>query len=198
MEKEAREAEVHSLLSDCHRLKWFCTQVTYTKATQAELAKNYDAAFRLYIRAAEGYLHLSRSSGTASEAQKTKWKASAARALERAEKIKSFTEKQRIGRAVPVAGRVDGASPGVGGEVRLTPVGIDCFSPRELVLFWYDLDTHDWFCLEEQFIVLKKGAMINGQMYPPWEEPVVQSSMPSANSGGYQYVSPTRLCIAYH
>ncbi|KAF8627516.1 hypothetical protein AX15_004392 [Amanita polypyramis BW_CC] len=142
-------------------------EATYTKATQAELAKNYDAAFRLYIKAAEGYLHLSRLSGTAGEAQKTKWKASATRALERAEKIKSFTEKQRTGGTASVAGRGDNAPLGIGVEVRLTPVGINYFSPQE------------------QLLVLRKGAKINGQMYPPWEEPVFQPLMPSADSNGY-------------
>lgn len=68
------------------------TQTAYKKAANAELAHEYDEAFRLYIKAAEGFLHLSRStsSGNVNHDEKSKmlWKKEAAKALERAEKIK--------------------------------------------------------------------------------------------------------------
>lgn len=104
-------------------------QATYSKATEAELAKSYDSAFRLYIKSANAYLHLSRSA--LSEAQKAKWKASASKALERAEKIKLFVAKQKTGGSASVAGQIEGVAPGIGNEMRLTPVGVDHFSPRE-------------------------------------------------------------------
>lgn len=61
-------------------------QALYTQATHAELAQDYDEAFRLYIRAAEGFLHLSR--GSVNDSAKSPWKKEAGRALERAERIK--------------------------------------------------------------------------------------------------------------
>lgn len=104
-------------------------QTTYSKATEAELAKSYDSAFRLYIKSANAYLHLSRSAS--SEAQKAKWKASASKGLERAEKIKSFVAKQKAGGSTSVVGQTEGVSLGIDSEMRLTPVGVDHFSPRE-------------------------------------------------------------------
>ena len=80
------------------------------KAAKAEFAKEYDQAFRLYIKAAESFLHLSRST-TQSDKSKQQWKANAAKALERAERIKKFAEK----------------SP----NTHLTPVPINHFSPRK-------------------------------------------------------------------
>ncbi|KAJ3553680.1 hypothetical protein NM688_g3481 [Phlebia brevispora] len=59
----------------------------YAKATKAELERDYDRAFQLYVKAAEGFLHLSRT--TTDPAFTTTCKANAARALERAEKIKT-------------------------------------------------------------------------------------------------------------
>ncbi|KAK2467728.1 hypothetical protein APHAL10511_000023 [Amanita phalloides] len=142
--KEARDAET-----------------AYTKATEAELSKNYDSAFQLYIKSAEVYLHLRRTAF--SETQKAKWQTSASKALERAEKIKSYVEKQKAG---GFTGRVESTSSAVGPDVRLTPVGVDYFSPRE------------------QLVVLKKGEIVNGQACPPWDEPVVQLS-PLIDADGY-------------
>jgi calpain-7 len=66
--------------------KLTCPKTSYTKATRAELAQEYDEAFRLYIKAAEGFIHLSR--GSADDADKVRWKKEAGKALERAERIK--------------------------------------------------------------------------------------------------------------
>ncbi|KAF9485226.1 cysteine proteinase [Pholiota conissans] len=65
-----------------------------SKAIKAEYAKDYDQAFRLYLKAAENFLHLSRSS-SAPDKFKQQWKNSAAKSLERAEKIKKFSETSR-------------------------------------------------------------------------------------------------------
>jgi hypothetical protein len=89
----------------------------YSKAVKAEFSKDFDSAFRLYIQAAESFLHLSRSIGR--ENEKPKWKSSAGKALERAEKIKAFVEKSKTA-----------SSDSSRSEARLTPVGVDYFSPR--------------------------------------------------------------------
>ena len=97
------------------------------------MAKNYDAAFRLYIKSANAYLHLSRSAP--SDVQKEKWKTSTSKALERAEKIKSFVERQKAGSSTSsesATGQTEGIAPGAS-EIRLTPVAVDHFSSRE----WY-------------------------------------------------------------
>ena len=87
-------------------------QMTSSKAAKAEFAKEYNQAFRLYIKAAESFLHLSRS-GAQSDKSKQQWKANASKALERAERIKLFIEK----------------SPA--SSLRLIPVAINHFSPRK-------------------------------------------------------------------
>lgn len=68
-------------------------QTLYTQATHAELAQDYDDAFRLYIKAAEGFLHLSRS---ADDSAKSRWKKEAGRALERAERIKGVRSQSEL------------------------------------------------------------------------------------------------------
>lgn len=129
--------------SDAHH-----AEALYNKATKEELARNYDQAFGLYIKATEVFLHLSRSA-TQQEREKAKWKANAQRALERAEKIKGFIEKSKGGSSHNANnGRVP--QP----EFRLTPVGINHFSPQE------------------QFYVLKKGGSINGLVYSLWDDPI--------------------------
>jgi hypothetical protein len=90
---------------------------TYAKAVKAEFSKDYDAAFRLYIKAAESFLHLSRS--VDHDREKTKWKTSAGKALERAEKIKAFVDNSKASSSDPSRS-----------ETRLTPVGVDHFSRR--------------------------------------------------------------------
>lgn len=103
------------------------TKATSSKASKAEFAKNYDQAFQLYIKTAESFLHLSRST-TADDKNKLKWKASAAKALERAEKIKRFVDKSRTS---PNMGSTSGDGSNTNtANIHLTPIGIDHFSPR--------------------------------------------------------------------
>ncbi|KAG6877651.1 hypothetical protein C0993_005276 [Termitomyces sp. T159_Od127] len=97
-------------------------QLTYSKAAKSELSRDYDVAFRLYVKSAELYLHLSRTESDNATAQVAKWKASAAKALERAEKIKAFMDKRKT--LNPHATSAGNAS------MTLTPVGIDHFSAR--------------------------------------------------------------------
>ena len=96
---------------------YYC-QMTSSKAAKAEFAKEYDQAFRLYIKAAESFLHLSRSGGTQSDKIKQQLKANASKALERAERIKKFMEKST-------------PSSNVQPPSRLSPVAINHFSPRK-------------------------------------------------------------------
>ncbi|SJK98157.1 uncharacterized protein ARMOST_01418 [Armillaria ostoyae] len=119
---------------------------TYSKAAKAELGKKYDIAFRLYIKAAEIFLHLSRSND-AREQERSKWKTSASKALERAEKIKAFTQQRATSPS-------SSQSPGTENRsnMTLTPVGVDHFSERE------------------QYYVLQKGSIVNGLKFPLWNE----------------------------
>jgi len=69
---------------------------------------------------------LSRST-TAEDKNKQRWKANAAKALERAERIKKFIETPtRAGSGAQTTSTQDPESP-----MRLTPIGIDHFSPRK-------------------------------------------------------------------
>ncbi|GLB37855.1 putative peptidase C2 family protein [Lyophyllum shimeji] len=122
--------------------------LTYSKAAKAELSRHYDPAFRLYVKSAELYLHLSRSGSDSTSAQVTKWKANAGKALQRAEKIKAFVDKQAPQRDVAT----DLTS--TQSNVNLTPVGIDHFSTQE------------------QAYVLRKGGSVNGLFFPLWDAPV--------------------------
>lgn len=65
---------------------WSVDQAKYSKAAKAELNRDLDVAFRLYISAAEDFLHLSRT--TADPKVRSACKADAAKSLERAERIK--------------------------------------------------------------------------------------------------------------
>ncbi|KAI0741055.1 hypothetical protein C8Q76DRAFT_609267, partial [Earliella scabrosa] len=62
----------------------------YKRAANAELARDFDKAFRLYLGAADQFLQLSRQ--TAQQKMRALYKAEAAKALERAEKIKTFKQ----------------------------------------------------------------------------------------------------------
>lgn len=97
-------------------------QTIYAKATKAELAQNYDNAFRLYVQATELYLHLGRTN-TLGERDKANCKAQAAKALDRAERIKAFVKKTQKKDALK--GHPTDTPPTI-----LTPVGINYFSPR--------------------------------------------------------------------
>ncbi|KAF8150505.1 hypothetical protein K438DRAFT_1865522 [Mycena galopus ATCC 62051] len=120
---------------------------TYAKAVKAEFSKDYDSAFRLYIKAAESFLHLSRSVNP--DREKTKWKTSAGKALERAEKIKAFVDKSKAPLSDPSRS-----------ETRLTPVGVNRFSPQE------------------QSYAVKKGGLINGRSFPLWDERFPSNASP--------------------
>ncbi|TFK45065.1 hypothetical protein BDQ12DRAFT_674049 [Crucibulum laeve] len=141
-------------------------ETTYTKAMKAELAKGYDLAFRLYVKTAESFLHLSMSN-VATDRDKLKWKANASKAMERAEKIKKFVERPKSGTR-PSGGDTSAS------EVRLTPIAINHFSPQE------------------QFYVLKKGALVNGLSFPLWDEPLPPQhiSLPFDDPDGQPPLSP--------
>jgi hypothetical protein len=115
-------------------------QATYSKAAKAELSRNYDLAFRLYIKAAELFLHLSRTNKGHVKAE-AQWKASAGKALQRAEKIKAFVEQSKTnpGSNLKTAGErssLPHTSPGP--QLNLTPVGINHFSNRRApnIIWW--------------------------------------------------------------
>ncbi|KAL4248263.1 peptidase C2 family protein [Abortiporus biennis] len=63
-------------------------EVSYAKAAKAELNREFDKAFRLYIKSAEDFLHI--SGKTADHTIRTTCKTQAAKALERAEKIRAI------------------------------------------------------------------------------------------------------------
>ncbi|KJA22940.1 hypothetical protein HYPSUDRAFT_138453, partial [Hypholoma sublateritium FD-334 SS-4] len=132
-----------------------------SKATKAEYAKDYDQAFRLYLKAAEYFLHISRSTQT-TEKNKQQWKVNARKCLERAEKIKTFSEPSRIENNAPTA------QP----SVRLTPIGIDHFSPQE------------------QFYILKKGSKVNNTSLPIWDDPAAVNISPTHDPHGQPTLSP--------
>ncbi|KAF8058758.1 hypothetical protein FPV67DRAFT_1523596 [Lyophyllum atratum] len=136
-------------------------ELTYTKAAKAELSCEYDLAFRLYVKSAELYLHLSRSGTGATPVQAAKWKASAGKALQRAEKIKAFVDKQK-----GPTSQQDAATgvPGTELNVNLTPIGIDHFSTQE------------------QTYVLRKGGSVNGLFFPSWDEYAAGSASPSCST----------------
>ena len=141
-------------------------QMTSSNAAKAEFAKEYNQAFRLYIKAAESFLYLSRSS-TQSDKTKQQWKANASKALERAERIKMFVEKST---ARPASNH---QSP----PLRLAPVAINHFSPRKS-LKWLHFRMFS-LVAEEQLYVLRKGGNVNGLNFPLWDDPVQSSSNPS-------------------
>lgn len=68
-------------------------QAATTKAAKAELAGNFDEAFKLNIEAAQTYLYLVRN--TTNEGTKAQLRAVSAKVLERAERIKA-AKKQHI------------------------------------------------------------------------------------------------------
>ena len=86
---------------------------------KAELSQDYDLAFKLYIQAAEQYLHRSRLP-TQSDKLKELLKANARKCMERAEKSKSVVSRKSPSVAEPSSSK---AAPPM-----LTPVAIDPFS----------------------------------------------------------------------
>ncbi|RDB24959.1 Calpain-like protease palB/RIM13 [Hypsizygus marmoreus] len=140
----------------------------YSKAAKAELAKDYNLAFGLYVKSAELYLHISRSNH-AHEVDRSKWKANAGKALQRAEKIKAFVDSQRgvsSTQHIPTDGLNEASADTC---LSLTPIGIDHFSTQE------------------QTYVLRKGASVNGLVFPSWNEPITSASSSSVT---YQYQDP--------
>lgn len=67
-------------------------EAVYAKGAKSELSSDFSAAFRHYLAAADSFLHLSRSESL-NLAFRAQCKASAARALQRAEKIKKASEQ---------------------------------------------------------------------------------------------------------
>ncbi|KAG7449916.1 cysteine proteinase [Guyanagaster necrorhizus] len=145
-------------------------EYTYSKAAKAELGKKYDIAFRLYIKAAEIFLHLSRSNN-AREQEKSKWKTSASKALERAEKIKAFTQQQATSPTNNQSGPENRLN------MTLTPVAVDHFSERE------------------QYYVLQKGSVVNGLKFPMWDEgdPGTKSTSLYEDPDGQPGLSPEQV-----
>ncbi|KIY50677.1 cysteine proteinase [Fistulina hepatica ATCC 64428] len=127
-------------------------EALYSKATKAELSRDYDLAFRLYVQAAEAFLHTSRS--TSDPRQQASLKADANKALVRAEKIRNFTETKSASSSSASGTHNLQAAPS------LTPVGIDHFSSQE------------------QFYVVKKGSDINCRKFPLWSEALSSKSPP--------------------
>ncbi|KAJ2930167.1 hypothetical protein H1R20_g6964, partial [Candolleomyces eurysporus] len=124
-------------------------EANYAKATRAELLRRFNEAFKHYIKAAELFLHLSRSPNS-TDKDKAKWKSNAQKALDRAEKIKTFTEKspKQVGSPTErVSSELDPTA-----DVRLAPVAIDHFASHE------------------QYYVLNKGKLVNGLNLPLWDE----------------------------
>ncbi|KAI9062454.1 cysteine proteinase [Trametes sanguinea] len=68
-------------------------EALYSKAANAELAKEYDRAFGQYVKAAEQFLFLSRK--TTDDRVRTLYRSQAAKALERAEKIRAVKQAIR-------------------------------------------------------------------------------------------------------
>ncbi|KAF8416131.1 hypothetical protein L210DRAFT_2571527 [Boletus edulis BED1] len=63
----------------------------YDRATKLEFAADFSSAFHLYLEATDAFLHLSRSS-VATPAFQAQCKARAAKAIQRAEKIKKASK----------------------------------------------------------------------------------------------------------
>ena len=61
----------------------------YLRATTAEHWQDYDAAFRLYLAAAQAYLHRARTLPVDQQEERKKCKEDAGKCLERAERIKA-------------------------------------------------------------------------------------------------------------
>ncbi|KAF9268466.1 cysteine proteinase [Marasmius fiardii PR-910] len=125
-------------------------QLAYSKATKAELAKEYDSAYQNYAKAAELFLHFSQVDGK----QKAKWLNEANKSIQRAEKIKQFVNRSNESRApsFPVTNSGTGVEMESQKRIHLTPVHVDLFSPQQQ-LSW-----------------LRKSSTVNGLVIPLWDE----------------------------
>jgi len=138
------------------------------------------------VKSAELYLHLSRLN-KGSNNDESRWKASAGKALQRAEKIKALSERSDRVSGLKLAPSRDPSN--TSSELRLTPIGIDHFSRRTLVYFLRRKKANCDKKPEEQFYVLKKGGSVNGLVFPLWDEPLpVLSGLSSISQ--YQFVVP--------
>lgn len=109
-----KDLEVNSFVSQCLGildLTWvYASQAKYTKAAKAELNRELDRAFRLYIEVAQDYMHL--GSITTNASIRVACKTNAGKALGRAELIKQK-------------------------KPNVTPVAIDRFSERKTLPLIY-------------------------------------------------------------
>ena len=119
-------------------------QTTYQKAANAELSRDFDKAFKLYLKSAELYLHLSRQS--TEDRLRALCKAEAAKALERAEKIKSVRQDIR-------------------------PVAKDEFSDSKHLSAAYWLVGVTLRLSAQQLYVLQKSSLVNQGFFPLWDSP---------------------------
>lgn len=92
------------------------------KATKAEIAKEYDVAFRQYLKAADLFLHLTRTNPE--DKKRDRWNTEASKALQRAEKIKQFTDRNK-----QQASNSELEIPAFQ-QMQLTPDAVDPFSAR--------------------------------------------------------------------
>ena len=123
-------------------LAFLCViQALYQKATRLELDGNFDAAFKLYIKAAGEYIRLSRLSQD--PASREQHKADAGKALQRAEKIKLRKQDQ------------------------ITPVAKDHFLEGKYApTYWIVLIVR--LCTGEQLFVLQRSSVVHGVRYSLW------------------------------
>jgi calpain-7 len=118
-------------------------QRLYDSAARAEQARDWDTAFRLYVRAAEAFLRESRAA--AYETRRSALKAEASKALTRAEKIKAIKGQT------------------------LRPVVRDPFAAGTYrVRVFTGMTYND---PEEQARVLQRSSMSNGLCVPLWDDP---------------------------
>lgn len=118
-------------------------QALSAKATRAEGANDYDAAFMTYIQAAKSFLHISQTAPAGSLREKSK--SAAAKCLERAERIKAVKKD-------------------------LTPVRKDIFSAGDETS-GRNYATYPHFRpLESQKYVLDKSSRINHLRFRLWTQ----------------------------
>ncbi|KIJ57488.1 hypothetical protein HYDPIDRAFT_44903, partial [Hydnomerulius pinastri MD-312] len=128
----------------------------------SELSSDFTTAFRLYLAAADAFLHLSRTA-TLTPALQARCKANAAKALERAEKIKKASEK-----------------PGGGVEVGVVPIN------------WFGLDQQSYVLRKSCTINnIRYPLWTEAVPHPPdtstfYSDPDGQPSIPPSTSPNLQ------------
>ncbi|CCM05215.1 uncharacterized protein FIBRA_07425 [Fibroporia radiculosa] len=123
----------------------FLAQDTYSNAAKAELQRDLDRAFRLYIKAAEDFVHLGQVCHDAR--LRAACKNEANKALERAEKIKHI-------------------------KPDVSPVAKNYFSERVYSSTFSALSLMTSFLAvaDEQSYVLRKSSFVNNVRIPLWDE----------------------------